>query len=169
MSITTLIAALSNLNFVGHFNVPRNDSTPYGCICGFNVSKGSDFNDTKLLEIIITDDSGVQVYHFNSTTFQKPAADISTRHPKAFDDMLTSDIFNISTEPMQLLNFSVIENTLSYKCKDNAIYKYLYAFVGVLTFLFGLYLQPDLILESLKKVREQHLEYGRTSSYPNAT
>ena len=161
IDIATVVTILSNCSFVGEFNVPRNASSPYSCLCGTNVAK-IDYDNAEMLEIGIENDFGIETYRFNSMCFEKSVASIPTQAAN------TSDV-TMTAEPTQILNISFVDSNLTYKCNENKIYTYLSAFVGILAFLFGLYLQPDLIWESLKRVSEQYFDYIRASSDPNVT
>lgn len=177
LDIGTIVTVLSSLNFVGRFEVARNESSPYFCLCGINDSTNYIYNDNKTLEVGIEFDSEIEIFRyniscpelhiFNKTKLKFDPATNTTLPPKFQPTQNTTELATSSyelaiTNPATLiLNCSDIDtDKLTYKCEKNELYQYLSGFIGIITFIVGLYLRPDLIWVWIKQViNEQYYGY----------
>ena len=184
LDIGTVLTILSSLNFVGRFEVARNESSPYFCLCGINDTTNYIYNDNKTLQVGIEFDSEIKIFQYNiscpeSHIFNTTglATFENTTEPTAFENTTFENTTKQATfentielatsDPTALiLNCSSINtDKLTYKCENIELYQYLAGFIGIITFIVGLYLRPDLIWTWMMEViNEQYYGYENSES-----
>lgn len=170
LDIGTIVTILSSLNFVGRFEVARNESSPYFCLCGINGTTSYIYNDTKTLQVGIEYDSEFKIFQYNISCPEIQifnVTELTTSEMFNTTELATpaTELINQSTAHIPMLNCSIDTDKLTYKCEKNELYQYLYGFIGIVTFIVGLYLRPDLIWAWISNViNEQY--YGYETSEP---
>ena len=178
LDIGTIVTILSSLNFIGRFEVARNESLPYFCLCGINDTTNYIYNDSKTLQVGIEYGSEFKIFQYNiscpeilnATTLATPKMINTTElaTPELFNmtELATTVLPRQSTAQIPILNCSSIDtDKLTYNCKNNELYQYLYGFMGVVTFIVGLYIRPDLIWTWFSEViYEQYYGYQYSES-----